>query len=57
MKTVFPIKEYHVEGRKIPLVESPLLEGIEGLRHGFSTRLGGVSEQHLFFRGRKGKGD
>ena len=47
MKTVFPIKEYPIEGRKIPLVESPLLEGIEGLRHGFSTRLGGVSEQHL----------
>ena len=47
MKTVFPIKEYPVEGRKIPFVESPLLEGIEGLRHGFSTRLGGVSEQHL----------
>ena len=47
MKTVFPIKNYKVGGHSLPFIESPLLEGFSGLRHGFSTRKGGVSKEHL----------
>ena len=47
MKTVFPIKNYKVGEQSLPLIESPLLQGFSGLRHGFSTRKGGVSKEHL----------
>ena len=47
MKTVFPIKNYKVGEHSLPFIESPLLEGFSGLRHGFSTRKGGVSKEHL----------
>ena len=47
MKTIFPIKDYKSGNHTVPLIESPLLQGIRGLRHGFSTRKGGVSKEHL----------
>ena len=47
MNTVFPIKNYKVGEHSLPFIESPLLEGFSGLRHGFSTRKGGVSKEHL----------
>ena len=47
MKTVFPIKNYKVGEHSLPFIESPLLEGFSGLRHGFSTRKGGVSKDYL----------
>ena len=47
MKTVFPIKNYKAGEQSLPLIESPLLQGFSGLRHGFSTRKGGVSKEHL----------
>lgn len=31
----------------LPLLISPLLDGLPGIRHAFTTRLGGVSEGHL----------
>lgn len=47
MKTIFPIKDYKSGNHTVPLIESPLLQEIRGLRHGFSTRKGGVSREHL----------
>ena len=47
MKTIFPIKDYKSGEHSLPLIESPLLQEIRGLRHGFSTRKGGVSKEHL----------
>ena len=47
MKTIFPIKDYKSGNHTVPLIESPLLQEIRGLRHGFSTRKGGVSKDHL----------
>ena len=47
MKTIFPIKDYKSGEHTVPLIEAPLLQGIRGLRHGFSTRKGGVSREHL----------
>ena len=47
MKTIFPIKDYKSGNHTVPLIEAPLLQGISGLRHGFSTRKGGVSREHL----------
>lgn len=47
MKTIFPIKDYKSGEHTVPLIESPLLQGIRGLQHGFSTRKGGVSREHL----------
>ena len=47
MKTIFPIKNYKSGEHSVPLIESPLLQEIRGLRHGFSTRKGGVSKEHL----------
>ena len=47
MKTIFPIKNYKSGNHTVPLIESPLLQEIRGLRHGFSTRKGGVSKEHL----------
>ena len=47
MKTIFPIKDYKSGNHTVPLIESPLLQEIRGLRHGFSTRKGGVSKEHL----------
>ena len=47
MKTIFPIKDYKRGNHTVPLIESPLLQEIRGLRHGFSTRKGGVSKEHL----------
>ena len=47
MKTIFPIKDYQSGNHTVPLIESPLLQEIRGLRHGFSTRKGGVSKEHL----------
>lgn len=47
MKTIFPIKDYKSGNHTVPLIESPLLQEIRGLRHGFSTRKGGVSKDYL----------
>ena len=47
MKTIFPIKDYKSGNHTVPLIESPLLQEVRGLRHGFSTRKGGVSKEHL----------
>ena len=47
MKTIFPIKDYKSGNHTVPLIESPLLQEMRGLRHGFSTRKGGVSKEHL----------
>ena len=47
MKTIFPIKDYKSGNHTVPLIESPLLQEIRLLRHGFSTRKGGVSKEHL----------
>ena len=47
MKTIFPIKDYKSGNHTVPLIESPLLQEIRGLRHGFSTRKGGVSKENL----------
>ena len=47
MKTIFPIKDNKSGNHTVPLIESPLLQEIRGLRHGFSTRKGGVSKEHL----------
>jgi len=47
LKTIFPIKDYKSGNHTVPLIESPLLQEIRGLRHGFSTRKGGVSKEHL----------
>ena len=47
MKTIFPIKDYKSGNHTVPLIESPLLQEIRGLQHGFSTRKGGVSKEHL----------
>lgn len=47
MKTIFPIKDYKSGNHTVSLIESPLLQEIRGLRHGFSTRKGGVSKEHL----------
>ena len=47
MKTIFPIKDYKRGNHTVALIESPLLQEIRGLRHGFSTRKGGVSKEHL----------
>ena len=47
MKTIFPIKNYKSGNHTVPLIESPLLQEIRGLQHGFSTRKGGVSKEHL----------
>lgn len=37
-------QEGSAQEEKPPVVRSPLLEGVEGITHGFSTRYGGVSE-------------
>ena len=47
MKTIFPIKDYKSGNHTVSIIESPLLQEIRGLRHGFSTRKGGVSKEHL----------
>ena len=47
MKTVFPIKNYKLGEHSLPLIEAPLLQDFPGLRHGFATRKGGVSREHL----------
>ena len=43
----FPLLEYQISSGILPMVESPLLQGGEGIQHGFSTRKGGVSKEHL----------
>ena len=43
----FPLVEYKISSGTLPMVESPLLQGAEGIQHGFSTRKGGVSKEHL----------
>ena len=43
----FPLVEYKISSGILPMVESPLLQGAEGIQHGFSTRKGGVSKEHL----------
>lgn len=43
----FPLVDYKINSGILPMVESPLLQGAEGIQHGFSTRKGGVSKEHL----------
>lgn len=43
----FPLVEYTISTGILPMVESPLFQRETGLRHGFSTRKGGVSKEHL----------
>lgn len=43
----FPLVEYKISSGTLPMVESPLLQGAEGIQHRFSTRKGGVSKEHL----------
>ena len=43
----FPLVEYKISTGILPMVESPLFQREPGLQHGFSTRKGGVSKEHL----------
>lgn len=43
----FPLVEYTISTGILPMVESPLFQRETGLHHGFSTRKGGVSKEHL----------
>ena len=43
----FPLVEYTISTGILPMVESPLFQRETGLKHGFSTRKGGVSKDHL----------
>jgi len=43
----FPLVEYKISSGLLPMVESPLFQRETGLEHGFSTRKGGVSKEHL----------
>ena len=43
----FPLVEYTISTSILPMVESPLFQRETGLQHGFSTRKGGVSKEHL----------
>ena len=43
----FPLVEYTISTGILPMVESPLFQRETGLKHGFSTRKGGVSKEHL----------
>lgn len=43
----FPLMEYTISTGLLPMVESPLFQRETGLQHGFSTRKGGVSKEHL----------
>ena len=43
----FPLVEYTISTGILPMVESPLFQRETGLQHGFSTRKGGVSKDHL----------
>ena len=43
----FPLVEYAISTGILPMVESPLFQSETGLQHGFSTRKGGVSKEHL----------
>ncbi|WP_314967201.1 peptidoglycan editing factor PgeF [Oribacterium sinus] len=43
----FPLVEYKISTGILPMVESPLFQRETGLKHGFSTRKGGVSKEHL----------
>ena len=43
----FPLVEYAISTGILPMVESPLFQREIGLQHGFSTRKGGVSKEHL----------
>ena len=43
----FPLVEYKISTGLLPMVESPLFQREIGLQHGFSTRKGGVSKEHL----------
>ena len=44
---LFPLVEYKISTGILPMVESPLFQRETGLKHGFSTRKGGVSKEHL----------
>ena len=43
----FPLVEYKISTGILPMVESPLFQRETGIQHGFSTRKGGVSKEHL----------
>ena len=43
----FPLVEYKISSVLLPMVESPLFQRETGIQHGFSTRKGGVSKEHL----------
>lgn len=43
----FPLVEYTISTGILPMAESPLFQRETGLQHGFSTRKGGVSKEHL----------
>ena len=43
----FPLVEYTISTSILPMVESPLFQRETGIQHGFSTRKGGVSKEHL----------
>ena len=43
----FPLVEYKISTGILPMVESPLFQRETELQHGFSTRKGGVSKEHL----------
>nr|WP_315001060.1 peptidoglycan editing factor PgeF [uncultured Oribacterium sp.] len=43
----FPLVEYTISTGILPMVESPIFRRETGLQHGFSTRKGGVSKEHL----------
>ena len=43
----FPLVEYKISSGLLPMVESPLFQRETGIQHGFSTRKGGVSKEHL----------
>lgn len=44
---LFPLVEYKISSGLLPMVESPLFQRETGIQHGFSTRKGGVSKEHL----------
>ena len=43
----FPLVEYTISTGILPMVDSPLFQRETELQHGFSTRKGGVSKEHL----------
>lgn len=43
----YPLVEYKISSGLLPMVESPLFQRETGIQHGFSTRKGGVSKEHL----------